>query len=272
MFTLRQIGLILLILFLVSSQVLSAPPGPEPDKPDVPTSELDDTGSTLPGMEPDKPGVPLNELPEPDGSDVPLVPDVQDSDSDGIGTVTITKSGFMSKNVLEIKYRESDRQILEVIDNGKQVRKNKFYKYQSKLSSALEIDRIPQIIPDYEDLLKRLESPRLPDSVKLEQLRSSLQSIGEMESELAKTYQQILQSQEHHIKLNLLQEQIRQELEANGYTPKKDVQEILLRLDECQIDGEKLSEDLRKKIQQIYEFYKQKKIGENVTISIKFDD
>jgi hypothetical protein len=62
--------------------------------------------------------------------------------------LTIRNSGFRSRSTMVIRYRDADKKIVEVIENGKSLPSSEFPRYEPVVQKVLELPEIDRLIPE----------------------------------------------------------------------------------------------------------------------------
>jgi len=119
-------------------------------------------------------------------------PDVtKEEQSPIIKELTIRNSGFRSRSTVVIRYREEDKKIVEVIENGKKLPPSEFSRYESVIREVLEIPQIDRLLPEIDRAKRRAESPRISEESKIREMLALRRRLEGMESGVARRYQEI---------------------------------------------------------------------------------
>ena len=94
----------------------------------------------------------------------------QNQDKSEIKEIKILHSGFLSKDTLIIRYRASDNEIVEVIDEGKKVPSSRFSKYEPMIRDVLELRKMRELLPEIDEISKELDSPLRPAKLQFSEL------------------------------------------------------------------------------------------------------
>lgn len=108
-----------------------------------------------------------------------------------IKELTIRNSGFRSRSAVVIRYREEDKVIVEVIENGKKLPPEEFARYESIIREVLEIPQIDQLLPEIERAKRRAESQRISEESKIREMLELRRRMEGMESDAARRYREI---------------------------------------------------------------------------------
>ncbi|MCP4725541.1 MAG: hypothetical protein GY863_10915, partial [bacterium] len=116
-------------------------------------------------------------------------------DKSPLKTVKILHSGFMARDTLVIKYRESDKKIIEIKENGEIVPEERFGEFESKFFRALELDQIAELTPLVEDLKYDVLDVKLYEQNKIAKIKLLMDKVIVMESDISTELKdQLLQS------------------------------------------------------------------------------
>jgi len=186
-----------------------------------------------------------------------------------IKELKIKSSGFFSDDILIIKYRNSDKEIVDVIDNGESLPPEKFKKYEPKLYEVLEHEKMREILPDIEELNEKVKSSDIPDSIKIKEFRVTLKKLDKLQSELAETHKGILKMQLDLLAYKKLQMEIRKELKKNKIY-KLEGARLKLDGEKCYVDDVELSKESAGRIRDLYETMIGKKMHPDTSVEIEF--
>jgi len=115
----------------------------------------------------------------------------QDDHSSEIKELTIRKSGFRSRSTIVIRYRDKDKKIVEVIENGKKLPPEEFVRYESVFREVLEISQIDRLLPEIERIRRRVESASVSEESKIRDMLALRRKLDELESEEARRYRDL---------------------------------------------------------------------------------
>ena len=115
---------------------------------------------------------------------------VQEERSGEIKELTIRNSGFLSKSDIVIRYRDADKKIVEVIENGKKLPSSEFSRYESLIREVLEIPQIDRLLPEIDRAKRMAESPRISEESKIREMLELRRRLNTLESERAQRYQE----------------------------------------------------------------------------------
>lgn len=199
----------------------------------------------------------------------------QERSGSGIREITIKHSGFLSKKELVIRYRESDLQIVEVIDNGEKMPSEEFYRYESMLQEVVDHDIMVELAPKFERIEERLDSEGIPDSIKVEELEAMLTEIDSLYPDLSLDQRERLRVridrrilshrflfrerrvplpiQVQTIRLKIRLKIVRRILQGMGLVSGDEEVTIKFRKGKCSVNGKKLSPEQTEEIKAIWE-------------------
>lgn len=112
----------------------------------------------------------------------------QEKESSEIKELTIKNSGFRSRSTIVIRYRDEDKKIIEVIENGKKLPPSEFSRYESVIREVLELPQIDRLLPEIDRANRRAESPRISEESKLRERLILRRRMDGLESEVARRY------------------------------------------------------------------------------------
>jgi len=112
----------------------------------------------------------------------------QDERSSAIKELTIRNSGFRSKSTIVIRYRDEDKKIVEVIENGKKLPPSEFSRYESVIREVLELPQIDRLLPEIDRAKRRAESPRISEESKIREMLELRRRMEGLESDVARRY------------------------------------------------------------------------------------
>jgi len=116
---------------------------------------------------------------------------VVEEGSPEIKELTIRNSGFRSRSTVVIRYREDDKVIIDVIENGKKLPPEEFARYESIIREVLEIPQIDRLLPEIERAKRRAESQRISEESKIREMLELRRRMEGMESDAARRYREI---------------------------------------------------------------------------------
>jgi hypothetical protein len=112
----------------------------------------------------------------------------QEERSQEIKELTIRNSGFLSKSDIVIRYRDEDKKIIEVIENGKKLPPSEFPRYESLIREVLDIPQIDRLIPEIARAKRRSESARISEESKIREMLELRSRLEDLNSERARRY------------------------------------------------------------------------------------
>jgi len=119
----------------------------------------------------------------------------QEKESSEIKELTIRNSGFRSRSTVVIKYRDEDKQIVAVTENGKELPSSEFPRYESVMRIVLELPQIDRLLPEIDRAYRRAESPRISVESKLREMLALKRSLTGLDSDVARRYQDFTEFQ-----------------------------------------------------------------------------
>lgn len=146
----------------------------------------------------------------------------QEKESSEIKELTIRNSGFRSRSTVVIKYRDEDKQIVAITENGKELPSSEFQRYESVMRIVLELPQIDRLLPEIDRAYRRAESPRISAESKLREMTALSRRLSGLESDVARRYQDMTELQ-LIANLNLLTEKIS---ESNDLTQKEKIERL----------------------------------------------
>jgi tyrosyl-tRNA synthetase len=196
--------------------------------------------------------------------------------------IIIKHSGFLKDDELIIQFRKDDHEIIKVVDEGKIVADEEFYKYESMLHNYLQFRSLEEIVPRIKrlkrDIRRRaahLAPLRIREMVQLELKLDSLRLnlIAPRERIARQLSESVLQTQrdmlEIKARLKLEQTEIQQtiqklikELLQEGIIPSKEDVTIKTKKGKCWVNGRRLSDEEIEKLKEIW----------NSTMDIPFNE
>lgn len=124
-----------------------------------------------------------------------------------IKELTIRNSGFRSRASVIIRYRDEDKSIVEVIENGKKLPASEFPRYEEVMRKILELPQIDRLLPEIDRVSRRAESPRISEESKIRDMMEIRRRLERMDSDVARRYREINEVQLMN-QLNTLTEKI----------------------------------------------------------------
>lgn len=115
----------------------------------------------------------------------------QEDRSSEIKQLTIRNSGFRSGSTVVIRYRDADKKIVEVIENGRKLPAEEFLRYESIIREVLEIPQIDRLLPEIERAKRRAESARISEESKIHEMLDLRRRLEGLESDTARRYQEM---------------------------------------------------------------------------------
>jgi hypothetical protein len=115
----------------------------------------------------------------------------QESQASEIRQLTIRNSGFRSKSTVVIRYREADKKIVEVIENGQSLPPAEFSRYESVMRKVLELPQIDKLLPEIDRASRRAESPNVSEEAKLREMLTLRRRLEGLDSDVARRYREM---------------------------------------------------------------------------------
>ncbi len=112
----------------------------------------------------------------------------QEDQKTTIKELTIRNSGFRSRSTIVIRYRDEDKKIVAVIENGKKLPPSEFSRYESVIREVLELPQIDRLLPEIDRANRRAESPRISEESKLRERLALRRRMDGLESDVARRY------------------------------------------------------------------------------------
>ncbi len=112
----------------------------------------------------------------------------QENQKTTIKELTIRNSGFRSRSTIVIRYRDEDKKIVAVIENGKKLPHSEFSRYESVIREVLELPQIDRLLPEIDRANRRAESPRISEESKLRERLALRRRMDGLESDVARRY------------------------------------------------------------------------------------
>jgi hypothetical protein len=162
--------------------------------------------------------------------------------------LTIRNSGFRSRSTVVIRYRDEDKKIVEVIENGKKLSAEEFPRYESVMRKILELPQIDRLLPDIERAKRRAESPRVSEEAKIREMLELRRRLEGLESRVARRYRDINEFQLMG-ELNSLSEKISESSDLSQEEKIQQLKEILAKIQAMEF--EKTNEDRRRRLAEI---------------------
>ena len=119
----------------------------------------------------------------------------QEKESSEIKELTIRNSGFRSKSTIVIQYRDNDKKIISVKENGTSLPPEEFSRYESIMRVVLELPQIDRLLPEIDRAYRRAESPRISAEAKLREMAALSRNLAGLQSDVARRYQDMTKLQ-----------------------------------------------------------------------------
>lgn len=116
--------------------------------------------------------------------------EIEEKEASEIKELRIRNSGFRSRSSVIIRYRDKDKKIVAVIENGKELPGSEFGRYESILHEILELPQINKLLPEMDAMWRELEASELTGEEKYELTRDWIRDLQKMKSERAWRYRE----------------------------------------------------------------------------------
>jgi len=173
---------------------------------------------------------------------------VQEDHSSTIKELTIRNSGFRSRSTIVIRYRDEDKKIVEVIENGKKLPPEEFGRYESVIREVLELPQIDRLLPEIERTRRRIESARVSEESKIREILALRRKLEELESENARRYRDLYEFQLMN-QLNNLSEKISESKDLSQEEKIQQLKEVLVKIEAMEF--ERVNEARRRRLAEI---------------------
>jgi len=172
----------------------------------------------------------------------------QETQKTTIKELSIRNSGFRSRSTIVIRYRDEDKKIVEVIENGKKLPPSEFSRYESIIREVLEIPQIDRLLPEIDRTRRRAESPRVSEESKIRERLELRRRLERLESNVARRYRDINELELMN-QLNKMTEKIS---DSNELSQQEKIQQLKDVLQKIQaMEFEKKNEDRRRRLTEI---------------------
>ena len=183
------------------------------------------------------------------GLAVSTAPAAQDKEiQDVIKELTIRNSGFRSRSTIVIRYRDEDKKIVEVIENGKKLPPSEFARYESAMRKILELPQIDRLLPDIDRAKRMAESPRISEESKIREMMELRRRLEGLESDVARHYRDINEFQLMN-QLNNLSEKIGESSDLSQEEKIQKLKEILAQIQATEFA--RVNEERRRRLAEI---------------------
>lgn len=173
---------------------------------------------------------------------------VQEDHSSEIKELTIRNSGFRSRSTIIIRYRDEDKKIVEVIENGKKLPPEEFGRYEAVIREVLELPQIDRLLPEIERTRRRIESARVSEESKIREILELRKKLEELDSENARRYRDLYEFQLMN-QLNNLSEKISESDEMSQEEKIRQLKEVLAKIEAMKF--ERVNEERRRRLAEI---------------------
>jgi len=172
----------------------------------------------------------------------------QEERSSTIKELTIRNSGFRSRSTITIRYRDDDKKIVEVIENGKKLPALEFSRYESIMRKILELPEIDRLLPDIERAKRMAESPRISEEAKIREMLELRRRLERLNSDVARRYRDINEFQLMN-QLNNLSEKISESSDLSQEEKIQQLKEILAKIQATEF--ERVNEERHRRLAEL---------------------
>jgi len=158
----------------------------------------------------------------------------QETQKTTIKELTIRNSGFRSRASIVIRYRDEDKKIVEVIENGKKLPPSEFSRYESIVREVLEIPQIDRLLPEINRAKRRAESPRISEESKIREMLAIRRRLEGMDSDVARRYRDMNEIQLMN-ELNRLTEKISESSELSQQEKIQQLKDVLEKINAMEL-------------------------------------
>jgi len=151
-----------------------------------------------------------------------------------IKELTIRNSGFRSRANIVIRYRDDDKKIVEVIENGKKLPPSEFSRYEPVMRKILELPQIDQLLPEIDRARRRAESPRISEESKIREMIALRGRMEGLESDIARQYQDLNELQLMN-QLNRMTEKISESSELSQEEKIEQLKAVIKKINAVQL-------------------------------------
>jgi hypothetical protein len=151
---------------------------------------------------------------------------VQEKEKNTIKELTIRNSGFRSRANIVIRYRDEDKTIVEVIENGKKLPPSEFPRYEEVMQKILELPQIDRLLPEIDRTRRRADSPHIPEEVKIREMMELRRRLEGMDSDVARRYRELNEIQLMN-QLNRMTEKISESGDLSQEEKRQQLKEIM---------------------------------------------
>ena len=113
----------------------------------------------------------------------------------GVKELTIRNSGLRSRSTIVIRYRDADKTIVEVIENGKRLPESEFPRFQPIMLKVLELPEIDRLIPEIDRAYRLAESPEVSEERVYREMKALQSRLSRLDSEVARRYRETAEMQ-----------------------------------------------------------------------------
>jgi len=189
-------------------------------------------------------------------------PDVaQEERASTVKELTIRNSGFRSRATVVIRYRDEDKKIIEVIENGKKLPPSEFSRYESVMRKILELPEIDRLLPDIERARRLADSPRISEESKIREMLELRRRLERLDSDVARRYRDINEFQLMN-EINSLSEKISESSDLSQEEKIQQLKEILAKIQAMKFD--RTNEERRRRLAEIETFNVARRLLEEI--------
>lgn len=161
-----------------------------------------------------------------------------------IKELTIRNSGFRSRSTVVIRYRDEDKAIVEVIENGKSLPVSEFSRYESVMQRILELPEIDRLIPEIDRATRLAESRRIPEERVFREMMSLRSRLKGMNSEVARRYREVTELQAM-ASMSRMAEQISESEDLSPEEKIEELKDLIKRAEELAVNEERRARQTR---------------------------
>ncbi len=174
--------------------------------------------------------------------------DVVQEERSAIKELTIRNSGFRSRSTIVIRYRDEDKKIVEVIENGKKLPPSEFSRYESAMRKILELPQIDRLLPEIDRAKRRADSPRISEESKIREMMALRRRLEDLDSEVARRYRDYNELQLMET-LNRLSAKISDSSDLSQEEKIQQLKEVLAKIQAMEF--ERVNEERRRRLAEI---------------------
>jgi hypothetical protein len=166
----------------------------------------------------------------------------QENERSFIKELTIRNSGFRSRSTIVIRYRDEDKKIVAVIENGKKLPPEEFSRYESTMRKILELPQIDRLLPEIDRARRRADSPGISEESKIHEMMDLRRQLEGLESDVARRYRNLNELQ----LMETLNKQAEKIIESNALSQHKKIEKLKEVIEKIKTMQTAKDEDLRR--------------------------